>query len=174
MTGPEIACISIAGAGLLLIVMSLFFFAHGKRIKRSCTASVTGKVVTYRYAGHDSGRTVAPVVEYEVNGMLYRAYRRYKGVVRTHRNSADKSECEVFVSERDVLHINCVGMSVSIREAVENKWPLGSDMTVFYDPDAPKRGFVEKVVVLSTVAGIVLLCVGLGMMALAGLFYLIF
>lgn len=174
MTGTEIAALCIAGAGVLLIFLSLIFFSHSRKVKRSCTAQTTGKVVRYRCVGHDNGRTYAPVVEYSVNTMLYEAYRRYKGVVHSHRTSFNKSECEIYVSKRDVLHVKCVGLSVDIGAAMQERWPLGSSMTVYYDPEDPKRGFVEKVVVISDTVGVVLLCVGLGLLALAGLFYMIF
>ena len=51
---------------------------------------------------------------------------------------------------------------------------MGSKVPVVYNPKNPKQGFVEKVVVISDIAGIVLLCVGGGFLALAGLFYILF
>lgn len=174
MTGTEITCLCVAGAAFILIMLSLIFFAHSRKVFRRYTAQTTGSIVAHRFMGHDSGRRVVPVVEYTVNGYVYSAYRHFKGVVNSHRTSFRESCCEIFVSERDILHIKCVGMSVNMNEALEKLWPLGSSMTVFYDPDRPDRGYAEKVVTPWSVAGVVLLCVGLGLLALAGVFWLVF
>lgn len=174
MTGTEITCLCVAGAAFVLIMLSLIFFAHSRKVVRRYTAQTTGTIIEHRFMGHDGRRTYAPVVEYTVDGYVYRAYRHFKGVVKSHRSSFRESRCEIFVSERDVLHIKCVGISVNRGEAMEKLWPLGSSMTVFYDPERPDRGYAEKVVTLGGVAGTVLLCVGLGLLALAGVFWLVF
>ncbi len=176
MTGTMIACISIAGAGLLTALLSIIFFVRAKALKEKCTAQTTGMVIGHKFnMTNESGVSFAPVVEFMANGRIYNARRHYKGLaVKRITNPAAPQQDSFFISEKDVFHINTVGKTYNYRAMAEEAWPLGSKLPVLYDPDKPKRAFVEKVVTLSDVVGIVLLSVGGGLMVLACVFYLIF
>ncbi len=178
MTATTIVCIAIAGAGLLIAIISLPLFMRKEKLVKSCTVITEGTVIKYRYGGGDNAHSVAPVVEYEVDGKKYKAYRHYRGVskkksrVDTTLNTFSGGT-EFYVSEKDVFCIVSRGSIINYN-IFKEKYPLGSSLPVLYNPKKPKQGFVEKVVTISDIAGIVLLCVGLGLMVLAGLFYLIF
>ena len=57
----------------------------------------------------------------------------------------------------------------SLEAAAGELWRLGSTLPVVYDLKNPKRAYVEHVVSTAGVAGVVLLCVGMGLLVLAAL-----
>ncbi len=176
MTAIIIACTSIAGAGLLTALISVAFFIHAKTLKEKCTAQTTGTVIEHKFnRTNESGVSFTPIVEFMVNGRIYKARRYYRGLAVKRITKSDIQQQESFyISDKDVFHLNLVGSAHNYRMMAEETWPVGSEQTVLYDPAKPKRAFVDKVVTVSDVVGIVLLCVGGVLMLLAGVFYLIF
>ena len=176
MTAIIIACTSIAGAGLLTALISVAFFIHAKTLKEKCTAQTTGTVIEHKFnRTNESGVSFTPIVEFMVNGRIYKAHRHYRGLaVKRITNPAASQQDSFFISEKDVFHINTVGKSYNYKAMAEEAWPLGSRLPVLYDPAKPKRAFVEKVVTLSNIVGIVLLSVGGGLIVLACIFNFIF
>ncbi len=179
LTATAIACISIVGAGFLVALISVPFLAHACKIKSRCKAKTTGMVVEYKYKRNQNTMCVAPVVEFFVNGTAYKAYRHYKGVAVSKRSLVKSDEQsgennKMYISENDFFHIKMVGCHHDYDKLAQEKWPLGSEMQVIYNPEKPEQAFAEKVVLASNTAGKVLAIVGGGLIALAGLFYLIF
>lgn len=179
MTATSIASIAIGGAGLLLALISIPFFLRKQVLEKKCSAKTTGTVIKYRYGGNADFRSIAPVVEFCVNGKMYKAYRHYKGVVSKkivtpNPDTLAGQNNSFYISEKDVFHINKSGVYHNYSELCEKMWPLGSELPVVYNPEKPKQAFVEKVVSISNIAGIVLLCVGCGFMAMAAIAYLVF
>lgn len=178
MNELTISCICIAGAGLLLAIISIPFFLHKKAVSKNCTEETKGKVVKYRFGGSDDLSSIAPVVEFDVDGRIFKAYRHYRGIVSKWRSTLNpneffgQSDC-FYISEKDFFHINTKGFSHNYKKLAEEKWPLGSEMTVIYNPRKPRQAFVEKVVVVSDIAGIILLSCGGGIMAVAGIAYML-
>ncbi len=179
LTATAIVCISIVGAGLLVALISVPFLAHASNVKNKCTETTTGTVVDYKYKRNQNAMSVAPVVEFFVNGIAYKAYRHYKGVVASQRSLVKADEKsgnnnKMYISENDYFHIRIVGNHCDYDKLAQELWPLGSEMQVIYNPEKPEQSFAEKVVLASSTAGKVLAIVGGGLIALAGLFYLIF
>ena len=174
MNALTISCIAVAGAGVLIMLIGLPFFFHALGVKKKCNKTVYGRVVDHQYL--KGGNTyITPLVEYYVDGERYIAYRHYKGVTKKKMViSKDKSMPDkdyLYVSDKDVLHIVRVGTMHSFGALAEDMWPVGSELPVLYNPQKPKQAFVEKVVVVSQIAGIVLVCVGCGVMLLAGIIF---
>ena len=174
MTALEISCLCVAGVGLLMILIAIPFFCRARRLKKNCTATTTGKVVKYKIGGGDNAHSVAPVVEYYVNNKKYKAYRHYRGVVSVQKITPKVSElfgqndC-FYISKNDKFHLNATGVYHNYQEMGERAWPKGSELPVVYNPEKPRQGFVEKVVVISDIVGIVFVSAGAGFMLLAGL-----
>ena len=81
MDAQTISCMVIAGVGIGLILLSIPFFLRLKKIRRKCSEMTTGKVIDYYVKRNgDMGSSIAPIVEYSVNGKTYKVYRRYKGI----------------------------------------------------------------------------------------------
>lgn len=179
MTAMEISCLCVAGVGLLTALISLPFFSRARALKKNCIATTTGKVVKYRIGGGDNARSVAPVAEYYVDGKKYKAYRHYRGVVSVNKITPKVSElfgqndC-FYISKKDKFHINTTGVYHNYKAIGERAWPIGSELPIVYNPEKPKQGFVEKVVVISDIVGIVLISVGGGLMLVAGIMFLLF
>ena len=55
-----------------------------------------------------------------------------------------------------------------LQEMGERAWPKGSELPVVYNPEKPRQGFVEKVVVISDIVGIVIVSAGAGFKLYAG------
>jgi len=174
MTALEISCICIMGVGLLTALVSVPFFTRARALKKNCTATTTGKVIKYKIGGGDNGRSVAPVVEYFVNGKKYKAYRHYRGVVAVKKITPKISELfgqndSFYISGNDKFHFNAIGAYHNYRAIGERVWPKGSELPVVYNPEKPKQGFVEKVVVISDIVGIILAGMGAGLIFLSAL-----
>lgn len=184
MNDLTISCICIAGAGLLLAIISIPFFLHKKAVSKNCTEKTKGKVVKYRFGRGGNQSSIAPVVEFDVNGKTFKAYRHYRAVSSRRSVSFQwqltlnpnelfgQSDC-FYISEKDIFHINTKGVFHNYKKLAEGKWPLGSEMTVVYNPRKPRQAFVEKVVVISDIVGIGLLSCGCGMIAIAGIAYML-
>ncbi len=178
MNELTISCICLAGAGLLLAIISMPFFLHKKAVRKNCTEKTKGKVVKYRFGGSGNLSSVAPVAEFDVNGRTFKAYRHYRAVSSKWQSTLDpnelfgQSDC-IYISEKDIFHINAKGALTNYKKLAEEKWPLGSEMTVVYNPRKPRQAFVEKVVVISDIAGIILLSGGCGIMVIAGIAYML-
>lgn len=178
MTAMMISCLVIGLVGVFVALLSIPFFTHEKTLRKKCTASATGTVVDYVYRGGDHNISVAPKVQFEVNGKLYHAYRHYKGVVSVHKkggalNPIIEPQMDFHISEKDMFCIHTAGVCRNYRRMGELAWPLGTSLPVVYNPNKPKQAFVEKVVSISNIAGIVLLSTGAGLMLLAGIVFLL-
>ncbi len=178
MNDLTISSICIAGAGLLLAIISIPFFLHKKAVRKNCTEETKGKVVKYRFRGSGNLSSIAPVVEFYVNGRKFKAYRHYRCVSSKYQSTHNPNEMfgqsdRFYISEKDVFHINTKGVFHNYKKLAEEKWPLGSEMTVVYNPRKPRQAFVEKVVVISGIVGTVFLSCGCGIMAIAGIAYML-
>ncbi len=178
MNDLTISCICVAGAGLLLAIISIPFFLHKRAVIKNCSEETKGRVVKYRFGGSGNLSSVAPVVEFDVNGKTFKAYRHYRAVSCKRKSTFDPNELfgqsdSFYISEKDVFHISTKGVLINYKKLAEEKWPLGTEMTVVYNPRKPRQAFVEKVVVISDIVSIVLLSCGCGIMAVAGIAYML-
>lgn len=179
LTPNLIACLAIGGAGILTALLSIPFFRHTGMLRRKCSARTTGTVVRYRLQrrGSGCGTSIAPVVEFQAAGETYIAYRHYKGIAVSKKvvPISDGTAGETHIAVRnDVFHIQQTGTVHSLEAAAGELWRLGNTLPVVYDPKNPKRAYVEHVVSTAGVAGVVLLCVGVGLLVLAALGVVLF
>lgn len=178
MTSLLISGISVAVVGVAVAFLSIPFFIREKTLKKNCTASTTGHVIGYVYRGGDNGGSVAPKVEFSVEGQTYRAYRHYKGIISVHKRGAaikDASELEgdFHITEKDMFYVHTAGAVGNYKRMGERAWPIGTTLPVVYNPAKPRQAFVEKVVSIANIAGIVLLSAGGGLALIGGIVVLI-
>ena len=177
MSANVIACVSIAGAGILLVLISIPFLLREKALKKKCSAQTIGHVIKYKRCGGDNNRYYTPMAEFKANGKTYKAFRHFKSFskVKVTNSLSDQSFAELVVTPKERLHMQMKeGQGGVIHSLVAEKWPIGSEVPIVYNPTKPKQSFVEKVVTVSNVAGIVLLSCGGGLMVLAGIAYFVF
>ena len=118
-------------------------------------------MIRYHYQPKQSGGpSIAPVAEFNVDGVSYTARLHYKGVASVSqstdlfRNDTDSKNC--IAVQNDIFHAR-LGYGLQ----------LGIKLPVVYDPDDPKCAYIDHVVSGTSVAGITLLCVGIGLAVLA-------
>ena len=133
--------IGMVAIGFPLFAVLFFghFYKREIRIKNLSSKSVEGVVVGYK-------RTQivdAPIVEYIVDGQTYRNSLKYYRVVRatlpwkTNQSARDID----FMAQRITIYTNS---TVSKGNLFQDAFPLGSKMTVWYNPACPKESYVER------------------------------
>lgn len=153
--------LAISGTGLFFIIAGFLILIFEKSKKNNCTAMTEGVVVQHSF----SNNTPAPIVEYNVAGINYRKKRYFRGVITTTRQLSMKDlnpqNNSIYIDEKDVVHIHR-GVIMNLRKEAERMYPIGSTLTVFYNPKKPRQAYVEKIPCKSSALGIIYLWVGLG------------
>jgi len=148
MNALMIGGIAVAGAGVLFILLSIPFWGRNKRLVNTCTSEADGIVTGYSCKNGDS---VVPVVEFQVDGKKYKAYRHIKFVYSTKTIPKKFSDFigendTFYIDEKDNFHGWYHGGIKNLYAMGREKWPEGSTLKVLYNPQKPKQAFVEKVV----------------------------
>jgi len=155
----------LGGAGGVLAALGIVLLALEKRKRRACIAKTQGRVVRYYFLND----APSPVVEYEADGKIYRAKRRFRAVVKTQRimlpSDFGPHSSGLFIDENDVVHIR-TGAILNLRELAEKQYPLGSSLEVLYDPKRPKRAYVEKIPLKLPLTVPILIGAGVGLVGL--------
>lgn len=164
----------LGGMGLIFFAVGLLVLIQERRKKDRCTQQTWGTVVGYRYP---SGAP-APVVEYQVEGAIYRKTRQYRAVIsvtsrNVFREMRGEHATEFYVDDKDIAHIRQRGGIANLRAAGEAQYPMGSTLAVYYNPVKPRQAYVERVPEKRSVVGIVFLWVGLGLAVLGVLLHLL-
>ena len=147
MTALTISCICVGGVGLLIALISIPFFVKAINAKKNCIAQATGTVIKYKYGGGSNGRSVAPVVEFEVDGEKYKAYRHYRGVISKSVRNLKPNEMlgqtdSIMITDKDKFRANISGIYHNYERLAKATWPLGSSLPVVYNPKKPKQAYV--------------------------------
>lgn len=144
MTELQIAYLELAivgGLGALLVIAGIAVRVLAKRTNDSCTARTTGTVVKHRFAGE--GR-LYPIVRYEVSGKSYQTRKKYNGVKFVQVTGLPVPiQPEAHEDEKGWLHVK-LGPMANIGDLAEQLWPIGSGVTVHYDPAKPQRSYVDR------------------------------
>ena len=116
----------------LIILLIFYTFYHREmKIKTESTAKVMREVVAFD--SKNQFLISLPVVEYQVDGEIYQKTFSYAYFIET---SSKSKQTDVF----DRTYICGAGKNLNLRMI----FPIGSPMTVFYNPDDPQIGFVER------------------------------
>lgn len=155
----------LAVPGLIIMLAGLLLFVLEKRKKSRCTAMTMGTVVRYSFVNG----TPSPVAAYTVGGVSYEKKRKFRGVVQVRKNLSPRDwtwkNQSCYISENDVIHIRG-GAVLNLRAMAESLYPMGSSIPVWYDPEKPRRAYVEKIPVKGPIVGWVFVWTGLGYVAL--------
>lgn len=128
--------ISFAVLSFTIFLFRYLYLKELNRKKRS-TESIKGSVVGYRYYTD----AIAPIVEYVVNGKAFKRSLEYEWVttVSLPWKSSKATSNPDLLAKRLVLYTNS-----SVPYAAKDFFPLGSTLTVWYNPDNPKESYVER------------------------------
>lgn len=166
---------------MLLICAATFtvgicLIAADKRKLKNCTGLIEGRVCKYFL----SSDYPIPIVEYTVNGVTYHKKRVFKYCVITTPYGISKSPdgqylydnglVRIYIdAEKDVVHLN-KNRSFSIMDFNEigNRiWPIGSTMTVNYNPNKPKQAYVGRSAQMRAFSGKWLVGIGIFLMLIS-------
>ncbi len=164
-----LALILVGGIGILLIGVSALMKAAARRKAKACTAVTTGTVIDYRFTGE--GR-MCPVLEYTVDGARYHVRKQFRGVKTVHLSGLPvRTQTAAYEDAKGWLHVK-MGPVAHLSTLAEELWPLGSQMTVHYDPGNPDKSYVERPIVgnfatlMFNIAGFLLIAVSILLYAL--------
>lgn len=159
-----LALISVGGIGVLLIGVSMLMKAAAHRKAKACTAMAAGTVIDHRFMGE--GR-MYPVLEYTVGGAQHYVRKQFRGVKTVRLSGLPvRSQTAAYEDAKGWLHVK-MGPVARLSTLAEQLWPLGSQMTVHYDPDNPDKSYVERPIVgnfatlMFTIAGFLLIAVSI-------------
>jgi hypothetical protein len=118
---------------VFLIILLIFYTLYRRemKVKTESTAKGMGEVVAFD--SKNQFLVSLPVVEYQVDGEIYQKTFSYAYFIET---SSKSKQTDVF----DRTYICGAGNNLNLRMI----FPIGSPMTVFYNPDDPQIGFVER------------------------------
>lgn len=132
---------TVGGIGGVLILAGMAIHLVKKGKTKSCIQQTKGRVVQYGFPG--DGR-MYPIVEYAVDGICYRARKEFRGIITKKQSGFPVGvQAKVYEDEKGWLHIQR-GAIADLRLLAEGLWPMGSQMTVYYDPNDPKRSYVDR------------------------------
>lgn len=144
MTEIQIAWLelmTVGGLGVILVLLGVTFNIIVKRQNQLCTKQTDGSVKQYGFPGN--GR-VYPIVEYFVNGTCYKTKKKFRGIKTTQISGVPVPvKSEVYEDEKGWLHVK-TGFIANLRQLAEQLWPINSKMTVYYNPNNPKKCYVDR------------------------------
>lgn len=144
MTEIQIAWLelmTVGGLGVILVLLGVTFNIIVKRQNQLCTKQTDGIVKQYGFPGN--GR-VYPIVEYFVNGTCYKTKKIFCGIKTTQISGVPVPvKSEVYEDEKGWLHVK-TGSIANLRQLAEQLWPINSKMTVYYNPNNPKKCYVDR------------------------------
>lgn len=134
---------AIGGGSIFFLTVFFIYSCISKsfaRRKNLATERLDGIVVGYAYAQQVN----LPIVEYIVDGMAYKRQLEYRWTVV---KSAPWMSRKAVADTPDLLSENLVisrNSMVSYTNVLEEAFPKGSTMTVWYNPQNPKESYVER------------------------------
>ena len=134
-------------AAFTYFMFDIFIFSNYRNAKR-CTERTEGVIIRYSYALYNG--ISLPVVEYTVDGNLYKVFRSaISNTISTPLGSI-VSDVKMDNIEGDdipqVLRYKIYRNSfISLTKSpLMERFPIGEKVTVYYDPKKPKHSYVER------------------------------
>lgn len=153
-------------SGIIFVIVGILVASANNKRRKSCTEVTTGKVIKYCYPGNQS---VGPVAEYYVEGKKYKASKKYRYFSSITKRKSVKdfnpSNASIYVDDNDVFHISSGGV-INYKKLAAETWPIGSEIKVFYNPEKPKKAYLERIPKKGSIIPLVFIPVGLFFVAL--------
>ena len=142
MLGKLVIPLMLAGPflGFGLVVFILFYplYRKYKNIETLATTSIKGRVVAYSLQ-----KNRPPIVEYQVDGQKYENELEYVRI-RYIESPYYPMRTELKSNLLDLVLVIQKNSAVSRSTVLPNYFPIGTEMTVWYNPKNPKQAFVER------------------------------
>ena len=137
----RLALMMVGGLGVILVLLWVTFNIIVKRQNKLCTKKTDGIIKQYGFPG--DGR-VYPIVEYFVNGTCYKAKKKFRGIKTTQLSGVPvPMKSEIYEDEKGWLHVK-TGAVANLRQLAEQLWPINSTIAVYYNPNNPKKCYVDR------------------------------
>ncbi len=131
----------VGGVGVLFIFSGVMITIVTKKQMKQCTKKIEGAVVQYQFPG---GGSMNPIVEYVVDGNRYIAKKKFRGILTKRISGLSVHVASgVYEDEKGWLHVK-TGSIANLRQLAEQLWPINSKMTVYYNPNNPKKCYVDR------------------------------
>lgn len=144
MTEIQIAWLELiimGSSGIILALSGVIIAMLVKKQNQSCTEKTEGIVKKYGFPGDGK---IYPVVEYYVNGSCYKTKKKFNGVISKRISGFPISmKAKAYEDEKGCLHVT-LGSIANLRQLAEELWPIGSRMTVYYNPNNPKCSYADR------------------------------
>lgn len=133
--------------GIAFVLAGYLLSAKEKKMKKCCNSFVQGKILRYVFV-HNAP---APIVEYTVEHRTYEKTRDYHAIIITNkRYRKDKgffdTDYDIHVDENNTLHIDRgTNYILDLNTVGDKLWPIGSALTVYYNPSNPEEAFVDVI-----------------------------
>ncbi len=156
----------LSGIGMLFLISGILISAtYRKKINR-CSEKTLGTIVKYSYLS----RAFAPIAKFCVDGESYEIKRKFRGVIEIKKPLSLHNNKGAYVSDKDFLHIHRAAIT-DFESMAKTLYPLGSKLTVYYNPQKPKEAFLEKLPSKSSVLTLVFIGTGIYFILLGTLIY---
>ena len=147
---------------MLFISIAVWLWSNNRAIERGATRKIQGEVVGYSYNGNGGG---PPIVAFEVDCKTYRSKLRYRNDMVT--STSFHKEAVVIGDPLDKTLRIKRNRYVSMNP-LESHFPIGSSLTVYYNPNNPQQNYVERhagslMPPLFLLAGMILVIVSVGL-----------
>lgn len=136
---PKISLTIILGSVIIILLMiGVYYYRKDQSLKNNSTEKMKGTVI--KYALHMSR---APVVEYWVDRERYEKSLTYSYITHlSHPFMSVKSQTKTDLLDTKLrVRQNSV---LSVNTLMYERFPIGSLMTVYYNPRNPKEAYVER------------------------------
>lgn len=131
--------------GIVLIFLAFLLFYKYLVQEKRCISKVKGIIKRYSFVSYGGLRL--PIVYYMVDGKEYKVKGpEYKWIItKTKSTPTSKNKVDYKVKGQSLI-INCeVNSIVSVyKNPFYEKYPLNSEIDVFYDPNNPKLAYVLR------------------------------
>ena len=127
--------------GAIFVFVGIIMVVVISRKNKSCTRQTNGVVTGHRFPGQGK---MYPIIEYIVDGNNYQTKKQFRGVkVIRISGFPIHVQSKAYEDDKGWLHIK-IGPLANLRQLAEQLWPIGSKMTVYYNPDNPEKCYVER------------------------------
>ena len=133
--------VTVGGVGAILALSGVIINIVTKKQNKLCTKHTEGIVVQHGFSGE--GR-MYPIVEYFVNSTCYKTRKKFRGVkIKRISGLPAPISSGIYEDEKGWLYVK-IGPVVNLHKLAEQLWPINSKMTVYYNPNNPKKCYVDR------------------------------
>lgn len=131
----------VGGLGAIFVFVGIIMVVVISRKNKLCTRQTDGVVTEHRFPGQGK---MYPIIEYMVDGNNYQTKKQFRGVTVIRISGFPiHVQSKAYEDDKGWLHIK-IGPLANLRQLAEQLWPIGSKMTVYYNPDNPEKCYVER------------------------------